>query len=57
MVGLGAVGGRLREGVDSHRMGRHYAEMVRVVEGDDKEGRERQMEEMRQHNMAQMIKM
>ena len=37
------------------RMGRHHAEMVRVVEGDEKEGRERKIEELHQHKVAQMV--
>ena len=45
------VGGRLRESVVPSRMGRHHAEMGRVVEGDEK-GRERRMKEIRQHKSA-----
>ena len=48
MVGHCVVSGRLREGVAPSRMGRHHAEMVRVVEGDEKKDEKETMEEM--HN-------
>ena len=55
MVSHWIVRGRLREGVAPSRMGRHRAEMVRVVQGDEKKTKG-QMEEMHQHKVAQMIK-
>ena len=42
--------------MDSHRTGRYFAEMIKLVGGDEKEGREGKMEGMQQLKVAQMIK-